>query len=442
MPVTGGVFETDVPLREGANSLTVVATNALGVTGSVTVTVVRDTEPPRVVVRSPIAGARLAESTVSVLGEVFDTRSSGGVDPGLEVEVNGIPAEVFRGSFVVENLLLVPGATSLRVEARDLIGNVRQIEVPVEVLTPRGLRLERVAGDGQRTEVGRELAEPLTVRVVDVAGLPMPGRSATFRVERGNGQLLSFPDERRELTVGTDESGLAAVRWRLGERAGLGTHSVVVSTPGAAGTVSFHASADAGVPVRIRREAGDNQMGVRVAASGSPLAKPFYARVFDAFGNPVPGVPVTFEVDFGGGTVLAGDGIPSGEVIVVETDADGRAIAGFIPGPEEHNPQQVSASFEGLAELGAVFEVIAREPRMGPTQLEGLVLDNEDQPVPGVTLHITGSNLETVADDAGAFRLRRRTGGPRPARSGRRHHAAQWQLAASRIRALHGGGSQ
>ena len=56
--IQNGVFViADVPLHEGSNTLTVVARSAGGGIGTATVTVVRDTDAPRVVIAAPPGGA-------------------------------------------------------------------------------------------------------------------------------------------------------------------------------------------------------------------------------------------------------------------------------------------------------------------------------------------------------------------------------------------------
>ncbi len=396
-PAIDGAFEADVQLQEGANHLTAMVRGPSGTVGTETVTVIRDSEPPRVVVRSPLPGTRLAGNRVAVTGEVFDLSSSGAVDGGLEVFVNGLAAEVSQSSFIARDVLLTPGPALLVVEARDAVGNQRRVEVPVHVGLPEGPVIEILGGNGQQAAVGTLLDEPLSIRLVGPDLVPLAGRFVTFRVGRGDGQVVAFPDSARQVRVITDVSGLASVGFRLGQRAGLGVHTVNVSTPGAVAETTFFASAEPGPPARIRREVGDNQTGVQVAASGEVMPKPLLARVFDRLGNVVPDVPVIFSVDSGGGS-FAGQA-----QVVVRSDATGRARAEFTVGSEALNPQVVTASFDGLDELASIYTVTALDPMVGPTAFEGLVLDNEDLPVAGVSLHVAGTDLVEVADEDGRF---------------------------------------
>jgi hypothetical protein len=78
---------------------------------------------------------------------------------------------------------------------------------------PAALRI--VAGDGQRGLLGETLSNPLVVQLIDLEGLPVEGRAVVFR----------FTDDVPDATIDrdsvpTDADGRAAVRARLGRRAG------------------------------------------------------------------------------------------------------------------------------------------------------------------------------------------------------------------------------
>ena len=78
---------------------------------------------------------------------------------------------------------------------------------------PAALRI--VAGDRQRGLLGEALANPLVVQLVDAEGLPIEGQAVVFR----------FTDDVPDATIDrasvpTDADGHAAVRARLGRRAG------------------------------------------------------------------------------------------------------------------------------------------------------------------------------------------------------------------------------
>ena len=95
-----------------------------------------------------------------------------------------------------------------------------------------------VAGDGQRGPLGEPLIDPLVVRLVDTEGLPVEGRPVAFR----------FTDDVPDATIDpasapTDADGHAAVRARLGSRAGSQGIEALVPVPGEDLRVRFRLTA-------------------------------------------------------------------------------------------------------------------------------------------------------------------------------------------------------
>jgi hypothetical protein len=81
--------------------------------------------------------------------------------------------------------------------------------------------LRAVRGSGQSGAVGAALPKALTVRVVDAAGLPVPGVSVTFTVTGGGGSLGGSGTK----VVTANADGLAEVTLTLGAAAGVNTVS-------------------------------------------------------------------------------------------------------------------------------------------------------------------------------------------------------------------------
>ena len=112
-------------------------------------------------------------------------------------------------------------------------------------------------------------------------------------------------------------------------------------------------------------------------------------------------VPVTFTVAEGGGN-LAG-----ASLVTVDTDSDGRAVTVLTLGPDPGiESNTVTASVEDLAGLPAVFKASAFLPGdPGSTRISGVVLDNSNLPIPGVTLRLRGTALASASDAQGSFTL-------------------------------------
>jgi adhesin/invasin len=149
----------------------------------------------------------------------------------------------------------------------------------------------------------------------------------------------------------TDANGRAATQWTLGASVGTNTAQAIVSGVGQA---EFTATAAAGTASVIRVVSGGNQTG----QAGAPLASPLVVQVLDAGDNPVSGVPVTWTVASGGGSVSP----PS-----ATTGADGQASTAWTLGPGTGS-QRVSASAPGAGSVQ--FDATSTA---GPPSVLGLV---------------------------------------------------------------------
>lgn len=165
--------------------------------------------------------------------------------------------------------------------------------------------LVRAGGDGQTGAAGAVLADSLVVRADDRHGNPVPGVTVTFAVASGEGTVSVA-------SAVTSADGHARTRLTLGRRAGTAT---VTATAAGAPPVTFTARAVAGPAVLLAAHAGNEQSVM--AGEAVPVAPA--ARVTDAYGNPVAGIPVSFSV-------LSGNGTVSGSTAA--TDSNGVAAAG------------------------------------------------------------------------------------------------------------------
>ncbi|HEX3130764.1 MAG TPA: PKD domain-containing protein [Thermoanaerobaculia bacterium] len=401
VPQNGIFVIADVPLHEGGNTLTAIARSEGGGIGTATVTVVRDTAAPRVVIAAPHAGLITTSPQIAVTGEYVDPLSSNADVAPPVVKVNGFVAKTELRTFSYDNLLLQPGENLIRVTVTDTAGNEGSAEVSVTLVQDAAQQIEKLLGDDQSGPVGQRLKDPLVMRLRDVIGNPLPGRRVLFEVTRGGGQVVAGGEEASKLSVSTDEQGLARVDFFLGRRAGAGNHEVTVTSAGFPGEITFSASATVSEPRRIVRAAGDDHTGAMVAAVSEPYPKPLLTQVFDGQGNPVQNVPVTYRVISGGGSFAGA------ETVTEVTNGQGLASATFTLGPQPGNMiNLVEAGFDGLAELPVTFAITGMV--LGPeeeTAIVGLVLDNQDDPVPGVTLAVDHTDLTAVSDAQGRFRI-------------------------------------
>lgn len=115
-PAADGSFTTAVTLAEGANFVTLTATDRAGNAGSAAHAVTLDTQAPVVTVTSPAEGATTGGAEVEVTGTVTDATA-------VALTVNGAPAAVGAGGAFATTVALAVGANAIQLQATDAAGN-------------------------------------------------------------------------------------------------------------------------------------------------------------------------------------------------------------------------------------------------------------------------------------------------------------------------------
>ncbi len=445
-----GNFEVTVPLNGNRlNRLFVSAVNEFGQSSPpAPIDILQDSTAPYLFIDLPTNGMVLTAENTLVAGRVGDTLSG---FLGLNVAVNGQPANVDvgigpNGTFQREAVPLAIGTNQLTVVATDRLGNSTTRQVTVIRREPVGPRLLAISGDLQETNILRRLAQPLTVKVTQENGAPIANALVNFEVTRSDGRLLpvntnqlasditSRPDYSTNgvmfIQLRTDAAGQAGAWWSMGSDAGHANNRVIVSSGSIEETVPFCASARALPASQINVGSGNNQRG----ETFGPAAEPLKVWVSDG-NNPAAGIPITFRVRQGGGTlraIIADDGAsPAGpglraasrasasfalpaagvpaasgdDTVTVFTSMTGHAEVDFTYGPLAGH-QSVEATFPGYTGLPTVFSLhaVARLPGQ-PTRFAGIVQDNAVQPIGGawVELDVAGARYQTFSDAQGRF---------------------------------------
>ncbi|HEU5303599.1 MAG TPA: Ig-like domain-containing protein, partial [Gemmatimonadales bacterium] len=173
-----------------------------------------------------------------------------------------------------------------------------------------------VQGDGQSGRVGEPVTDPLVFQVTDSRGRPVEGASVAFDVTSAGPGAEVVPS-----TAETNSEGLADTRLVLGTAVGIQTGQARVVTAEGRQPIqtSFSATALSETANSMAAVAGQDQIG-RI---GQQLGDRLVVEVTDNFGNPVPGIPITWSAE-GGGTVSEA---------VAQTGEDGRARVDRILGP-------------------------------------------------------------------------------------------------------------
>ena len=157
---------------------------------------------------------------------------------------------------------------------------------------PRSITIH--AGDNDTAHSGTLVPVPPQAHLNDAFGNSVPGVKVSFAVTAGGG-ALAF------VAVASDTNGNAADPWTLGA-AGTNTVQAGVALPNVTGNPeTFIATAlAAGAPARAVAAAADGQIGLIGYAVNYPPA----VLILDSASGPVAGVPVTFSVTSGGGSII------------------------------------------------------------------------------------------------------------------------------------------
>lgn len=169
---------------------------------------------------------------------------------------------------------------------------------------PAATKLRMDSGEGQTGAPGRELPQPIVVRVTDNEDRPIGDVDVSFTVGQGGGSLT-------ESTVPSDIDGLAQVNWTLGPDPGAQTIQVAASassgTPLDGSPLTFSAQAVRPPPARVVLQLPPPD----AVQNGIPFAQQPVVEVLDADDQPVPQVQVTAAIASGGGTLSGTTGITS-----------------------------------------------------------------------------------------------------------------------------------
>ena len=155
------------------------------------------------------------------------------------------------------------------------------------------VQLSKVDGDNQIGVVGEQLQLPLVVKVMTARDLPALGREVEFVFTSGAGEVTPA-------RAFTNSEGQATAHWVLGTEPGPQSVAArLVVGEGDPQSEEFTAEAKPAAPDTLSAKSPTSQPGRR----GHKVDSPPVVQVVDRFGNPVPGVPVAWQVTVGEGKV-------------------------------------------------------------------------------------------------------------------------------------------
>jgi alpha-tubulin suppressor-like RCC1 family protein len=259
-----------------------------------------------------------------------------------------------------------------------------------------------MSGNQQDDTVGQELPQPLVARITNASGTAVPGAVVSFVVTSGGGSVFSP-------AVQANAQGVVQNRWTLGTSTAAAQEVEVRSVnPNTGAPIvfgRFQAIARPDRPASFAKTDGDGQQGT----AGAELPNALRVRITDQYGNAVPGITVSWAIASGGGSVSA----PTST-----TNATGHAVVEWTLGPAA-GQGSVTASVAGLSSQSFTAFAAAGIPahvriangngqraRVAtglPAPLSALVVDANENPVPGVAVSwsvVTGNGTITAVGAA------------------------------------------
>jgi hypothetical protein len=244
---------------------------------------------------------------------------------------------------------------SNKVEARvtGAIGSPAVFTATARATNPKNL--VNAGGDQQSGSPGQPLPNPIQVKVTDAIGLPVANHPVLFKILTGGGTINQ---NQANVTVSTNDLGIAQVTWTLGSQFGaansLEASSSTGGNPLTGSPITFKATATK--PTAIALFSGNAQRG----SASTPLPQPFVVLVKDATGKPVAGQKVTFSV-------IEGNGKLNGKTTLdVTSDGEGKATTTLTMGPTPGvaNKVRANSSFGGNPLTGSPITFTATAARL------------------------------------------------------------------------------
>lgn len=239
-----------------------------------------------------------------------------------------------------------------------------------------------------------ELApQSVVFKALNSAGLPVRQVPVTFTARMGSG--IFEPSKNRQITVLTNDAGVAQASFRLGGEAVL--HTVEIAAVGFSTVPKFTALALPLPAVNLRIYSGNSQNG----APGTTAPFPLIVQATDAGGNSVAATPVTFAISQGQGSF---GGQPTA---VVPTNSSGTAQTLFTFGATS-GTISVQASFPGMIGQAPDFSLLNLMPQpSSPTVITGRALDAQTlKPINHIYVYLVDNPTTwDWTDEFGAFSL-------------------------------------
>lgn len=330
-------------------------------------------------------------SSTSLQGTLIltDTVTGQPVAGRIECSQDGVIETFFPDQPLEPNRLY---RVNISTGVRDLEGNPLKQAFTSTFQTQAVGTLVLVSTNNPSAPINTSLAQPITVKALSSMGSPVRQALVVFTARMGAGTFQ--PSGLRQVTVPSDENGIAQAPFQLGGQAV--EHTVEISATGFTPTLLFQARALSTQARNLRIFAGNNQN----CPTGATALLPLQVKATDEGGNAVQGTTVTFKIMQGDGSFA---GFASSQNV---TNSSGVASAVFTHG-RTPGGAMVDAFFDGMVGQPPAFTLLGLEPRpSSPTAIVGTVIDHDSRLLPGIKVFLLSNpQIKTNTNAGGAFRL-------------------------------------
>ncbi len=341
----------------------------------------------------------LSSNTAGTAG--FSTSPNGATTTTAAIPVGSSSVDLYYGD-------TRSGSPTIKATAGGLTPGTQQETITASTPT----KIVVTSGSGQSAGVNSSFTNPLVATVTDTFGNLVPGASVTFSGP-ASGASETFAaagctsnPQPYSCVATTNVSGVATSSTFTANTTAGGPYNISASAPGT-GTVNFSETNTAGAAATIVVTSGSGQSAIVAHAFTNPLV----ATVRDTYGNPVPGVSVTFTGPSSGSSeTFAAAGCTSNPhtySCVATTNAGGVATSStFTANTAAGGPYNISASapgtntvnFSETNNVGTATTIVvtsgsgqsATVNNAFTSKLTATVTDTYGNPVPGVSVTFAG----------------------------------------------------
>lgn len=344
---------------------------------------------------APLQSFRLSNGLLVPFAQTAKSLSAGAHSPSISSNgnTNGILWLISDQLQAYDAVSLAPLYTSQAIPSRDrlpplahfasqVVANGKVYVATQTSLEAYGLMpyLSIAAGNNQTTPVLGTLSTPLQISANSSTGQPQSGITVNF--SDGNNGGTFNPS-----SAVTNSSGIASTTYTFPEKSGI--YSLTAAAANYTSVTATETAAPLGV-VRLVSARGAKQ----TAAAGTVLPNPIVVQARDKYGNPVPGIAITFHATKSGvptptSALTNSSGSASATIQLPTTATTVSVSAGTAGLPKTLFPEYSVAGPAALIVVGTGNNQSAPRSSSLPQTLSVTVTDQYGNPVSGAMVNFT-----------------------------------------------------